>query len=178
MRLNAIMAVITVACVVAVVSSQTLGAMGRLHHAFRGTVNHGQRLVGLDFVDVQETAAPLAPDTEKPPVHKLKPRLVFLPGPAPVLPPAFDPPERAPTGFEVATFGKGLVDLPLQQPPLTPPPKSDLQPLGAFLAPAALTLAAPEPSTWAMMVLGFGAVALALRRRRRSVGLMDCGHVR
>jgi hypothetical protein len=178
MRLNAIMAVITVACVVAVVSSQTLGAMGRLHHAFHGTVNHGQRMIGLDFVDIQDTPAPPALDTEKPPVHKLKRSVVFLPGPAPVLPPAFDPPERAPTGFEVATLGTGLVALPLQQPPLTPPPKSDLQPLGAFFAPATLSVSAPEPSTWAMMILGFGAVALALRRRRRSVGLMACGHVR
>ncbi|MFS0772108.1 PEPxxWA-CTERM sorting domain-containing protein [Sphingomonas sp. 1P08PE] len=31
--------------------------------------------------------------------------------------------------------------------------------------------AVPEPSTWAMMLLGFGAVGVALRRRRMSVAL-------
>jgi hypothetical protein len=28
--------------------------------------------------------------------------------------------------------------------------------------------AVPEPSTWAMMLLGFGAMGMAMRRRRRS----------
>ena len=33
------------------------------------------------------------------------------------------------------------------------------------------TGAVPEPSTWAMMLLGFGAVGMALRRGRRNVPL-------
>lgn len=31
--------------------------------------------------------------------------------------------------------------------------------------------AVPEPATWAMMLLGFGAIGAAMRRRRQSVGL-------
>ena len=39
----------------------------------------------------------------------------------------------------------------------------------------ALTAAAvPEPGTWAMMLLGFGGVGLAMRRRRRSAAFGGC----
>jgi hypothetical protein len=34
---------------------------------------------------------------------------------------------------------------------------------------SALTTALPEPGTWAMMLLGFGGIGLAMRRRRRPV---------
>ncbi len=32
--------------------------------------------------------------------------------------------------------------------------------------------AVPEPSTWAMMLLGFGGIGLAMRRSRRNMGLV------
>jgi hypothetical protein len=32
-----------------------------------------------------------------------------------------------------------------------------------------LTAAVPEPATWAMMLLGFGAIGLSMRKRRRPV---------
>ena len=35
---------------------------------------------------------------------------------------------------------------------------------------AAVTAAVPEPATWAMMIAGFGAVGLALRGRRQTLG--------
>lgn len=36
-----------------------------------------------------------------------------------------------------------------------------------------LPSAVPEPGTWAMMLLGFGAVGFAMRRRRRTAGLLQ-----
>ena len=33
----------------------------------------------------------------------------------------------------------------------------------------AVTAAVPEPGTWATMLLGFGAIGFALRRRRRTI---------
>ncbi len=39
----------------------------------------------------------------------------------------------------------------------------------AFVAQSAV----PEPSTWAMMLFGFGAMGVAMRRRKRSVALMQ-----
>lgn len=38
---------------------------------------------------------------------------------------------------------------------------------------AAVTGAVPEPSTWGMMLLGFGAMGVSLRRRRRSQNLLQ-----
>ncbi|WP_337187410.1 collagen-binding domain-containing protein [Phenylobacterium sp.] len=38
--------------------------------------------------------------------------------------------------------------------------------LGAFKGPDFLTTAVPEPATWAMMIMGFGAVGALVRRRR------------
>ena len=36
-----------------------------------------------------------------------------------------------------------------------------------------VTAAVPEPSSWAMMLIGFGAMGVALRRRRNSVGALQ-----
>ena len=36
---------------------------------------------------------------------------------------------------------------------------------------AALTATAPEPTSWAMMLIGFGAMGAAMRRRRTSLSL-------
>ena len=40
---------------------------------------------------------------------------------------------------------------------------------------SALTGAVPEPSTWAMMLIGFGAIGLSTRRRRKLVGVPQVG---
>lgn len=49
---------------------------------------------------------------------------------------------------------------------------SDTNP--GFEGQAALVISAvPEPATWALMLLGFGAVGVSLRRRRRSHSLMQ-----
>jgi hypothetical protein len=39
------------------------------------------------------------------------------------------------------------------------------------VGPAAMTTAVPEPGTWAMMLVGFGAMGVAMRRRRRDAML-------
>ena len=38
---------------------------------------------------------------------------------------------------------------------------------------AAVTAAVPEPATWAMMLLGFGAIGVSLRRRRRTQDILQ-----
>lgn len=40
--------------------------------------------------------------------------------------------------------------------------------LGGYLDNISLTAAVPEPSTWAMMLLGFGVIGLSMRRRRKA----------
>jgi len=42
---------------------------------------------------------------------------------------------------------------------------------GTFSGNASFTQAVPEPATWAMMLLGFGGIGLAMRRRRRGMAL-------
>ncbi|MES2903916.1 MAG: PEPxxWA-CTERM sorting domain-containing protein [Pseudomonadota bacterium] len=39
--------------------------------------------------------------------------------------------------------------------------------VAASATPVAVAAAVPEPTNWAMMLLGFGAVGVAMRRRRR-----------
>lgn len=43
----------------------------------------------------------------------------------------------------------------------------------AFTGAGAIHPAVPEPSTWAMMLIGFGAVGAAMRRRRKTAGIMQ-----
>ena len=44
-----------------------------------------------------------------------------------------------------------------------------LNPFGSTFVSAASTPAVPEPATWAMMIAGFGAIGVALRRRPSAV---------
>jgi hypothetical protein len=46
---------------------------------------------------------------------------------------------------------------------------NDFKQLRLVLAPGSV----PEPATWAMMLLGFGGIGMAMRRRRRSQALMQ-----
>ena len=43
----------------------------------------------------------------------------------------------------------------------------------AQIGTGAAVAAVPEPATWAMMLIGFGAMGVALRRRRRTQGLLQ-----
>jgi hypothetical protein len=45
-------------------------------------------------------------------------------------------------------------------------------PGNVLLGGLALTPSVPEPGTWAMMILGFGAVGAAVRRRRKNVAFI------
>lgn len=45
---------------------------------------------------------------------------------------------------------------------------------GFKLAAITVNRAVPEPGTWAMMLCGFGGIGLAMRRQRRSRGLVSC----
>lgn len=53
------------------------------------------------------------------------------------------------------------------------PPVTSLHRTAALIEPAAA--AVPEPSTWAMMIVGIGAVGAALRRRRKMEAQLSCG---
>lgn len=84
--------------------------------------------------------------------------------PPPVIPDPPVPPEPPPVVvIEVAT--------PPPPPPPPPPPQPD-PPVAlritqsVVVAPAAI----PEPATWAMMILGLGAIGAAARRRQRDAG--------
>lgn len=85
--------------------------------------------------------------------------------PPPILPP--DPiviPDPPPPPVVV------VVVTPPVEPPGPPPPETRPPPVvvtQALAVPAAVIAAVPEPGTWAMLVLGFGAIGAALRRRRR-----------
>lgn len=52
-------------------------------------------------------------------------------------------------------------------------PSTGTDRLGTFSV--AAVAAVPEPGTWAMMLIGFGAMGVALRRRRRAQGLLQAG---
>ena len=85
--------------------------------------------------------------------------------PPPVLPPeptvVPDPP--APPVIVV-------VETPRVEPPTPPTPPPEARPAPVVLTqsvPALAAVAVPEPGTWVMLVLGFGAIGAAVRRRRR-----------
>ena len=92
------------------------------------------------------------PEVTPPPVLPPEPTIVPDPPPPPV----------------VAVL---LVEPPPALPPAPPPPpESRPAPLvvtPTLLAPAAQAVV-PEPATWLMLVLGFGAIGSALRRHRRA----------
>jgi hypothetical protein len=100
---------------------------------------------------IPATAAEIPPDQPPPPI---------LPPEPPVIP---DPPAPPVTVVVVAQTSE-------PPPPGPPPPESRPAPVvqsltapTLFAAPAAV----PEPGTWVMLVLGFGAIGAAIRRRRR-----------
>lgn len=70
------------------------------------------------------------------------------PGEVPVVFPGFTPPPGGGGGFVTPP----IVQVPPVTPPITPP----------------TTPGVPEPSTWAMMLLGFAFIGQALRNRRRT----------
>ena len=175
MRLNAIMAVITVACVVGVVSASTIGPLGRLHHGGHGSFVHNRRGVSSEAADVL-AALPEPPPAPFSPPRKPRPRLVVfqsLPG-LPDTP--FEEPQTAFTG--VVRPMMALASLPPATQRLQTLPKDlDVTPAVASFQAA---VPVPEPGTWAMMILGFSAIAIALRRRRRgarSALPLEQGHV-
>ncbi|HEX5264484.1 MAG TPA: PEPxxWA-CTERM sorting domain-containing protein [Phenylobacterium sp.] len=158
------MAVITVACVVGVVSASTIGPLGRLHHGAHGTFIHNRHGVSSEVSDDVLAALPETPQPPFSAPHKPRPRLVLL-EPLPDIPQIpFEEPQNAFTGVLVPTMT--LAANTLNTEPLPTSPKAlDTPPVVNFRVAA---VSAPEPGTWAMMVLGFSAIAVALRRRRRS----------
>ena len=50
-----------------------------------------------------------------------------------------------------------------------PPPGGDGVSVGAYSGTVAFTPGVPEPASWALMILGVGAVGASLRQRRRAV---------
>ena len=169
------MAVITVACVVGVVSASTIGPLGRLHHGGHGSFVHNRRGVSSEVADVL-AALPAPPPPFSPP-RKPRPHLVVfqsLPG----LPdPPFDEPQTAFTGGVMPMMT--LASAPATTQRLQTLPKDlDITPPAVASFQAAVPV--PEPGTWAMMILGFSAIAIALRRRRRgarSALPLEQGHV-
>ncbi|HEY2358970.1 MAG TPA: PEP-CTERM sorting domain-containing protein [Phenylobacterium sp.] len=161
------MAVITVACVVGVVSASTIGPLGRLHHGAHGTFIHNRHGVSSEVSDDVLAAIPPPPPPFSPP-RKPRPRLVVfepLPGIQEI---PFEERQNAFTGGVMPMMT--LASAPAATQRLQNPPKDlDITPptVASFQAAAA---PAPEPGAWAMMVLGFSAIAIALRRRRRSAG--------
>jgi hypothetical protein len=167
MRLNAIMAVMTVAVVVGVVSAPTIGPLGRLRHGGHGTFIHNRRGVSSEAADDLLAALAEPPPTPFSPPHKPPARLVVF-QPLPGIPDTpFEEPQNAFTGVVMPTMTLANNTLRTEAPPSDPLPLTN-PPMAAFQAAAAVPV--PEPGAWAMMVLGFSAIAIALRRRRRSAG--------
>jgi hypothetical protein len=121
------------------------------------------------------TAQPTS-DPPPPPPHETHSETAptFLP-----VPPTKDPPPLTPdppfivvtpvTVITLVTPAPPAQPAPAPAPPPTAPPPAPLLAPGAApvrLAASVPVSAIPEPATWAMMVLGFGAIALTLRRRR------------
>jgi len=110
--------------------------------------------------DAHGQSAGLAPATvvETPETPPDVPPTVLPPEPT-VVP---DPPAQPPVVVVVETP-------PVVQPPPTPLPETRPAPvvLTQSVPVAAVVAAIPEPGTWAMLVLGFGAIGAAIRARRR-----------
>jgi hypothetical protein len=165
MRVNGVMGVIAVACVVAVVNGAALGPMGRLHHRSHGRAANNRRLTGMELVGGQAPSPPPTPALEISAPRLHRGGFVTLPK---GLPDDLDDIAYAPEvllpAFVIATEARAdtqpHADAP---PPISPPPA-----LPTYASFRSLpSLATPEPATWAMMVLGFGVIGAALRRRRR-----------
>lgn len=94
---------------------------------------------------------PETPPDVPPPVLPPEPTVVPDPPPPPVIVVVETPPVEPPS------------------PPPAPPPETRPAPvvLTQNLIPPAAVAAIPEPGTWAMLVVGFGAIGAAIRRRRR-----------
>jgi hypothetical protein len=87
-----------------------------------------------------------------PPAAALPPEVPGVGRPDEVVPVTFFPPVGPPPDEEP------IILFPPGQPPVGPPV---VPPVGPPLTPGAV----PEPGTWALMILGFGLVGAALRRR-------------
>ena len=182
MRHNAVMGVVAVACV-AVMNGQALGPMGRLHlHKGDRAGARNQHVAGMGFFD--EEAPSGAPGLTFSNAQLGLARLLTFPKfTADAADDAPDAPTPAPAnmGFGRPASGVGPVstpqaappsqDKPPQDPPPADPPPRAGSPPAASWVDAALTpdkpAPIPEPATWMMMVLGFGAAAVMLRRGRR-----------
>lgn len=93
------------------------------------------------------------------------------PEPPPELPP---PPVLPPEPTVVPDPPVPPVIVVVETPPVEPPPPGpppEIRPVPVVLTqnatPPVTVAAVPEPGTWAMLVLGFGALGAAIRRRRR-----------
>jgi hypothetical protein len=191
MRLNGVMALIAVVCVVGVVSGELLGPMAQLGHGRSDDDDAGfskRHAMGAELADDTFLFAPerplllefLAP---KPPPSSRQHR--YLPQPA------FSAVEMlfggsGDDGDTISLIGLQSPSDGLSNPKdlinadFTPPPQSPLpfppgsQPPYFFLSPPIDTgktplpppSAAPEPSSWLLLILGLGGVGLALRRWR------------
>jgi hypothetical protein len=111
------------------------------------------------FVDEGDVTVVVFPPPEQPPVF---PPTVFPPPGPPVGPPTVTPPQTPPDTPPV-TPPPGPPPVPPVGPPVGPPPITPAEPPGPPVTPI------PEPSTWALMILGFGLAGAGLRRRRLSV---------
>lgn len=84
---------------------------------------------------------------------------IDTPGPDGLFPGSGFPPGGGPGGG-VTSPGGGVVPPGGGEPPIVAPPTPPTEP----------PIAVPEPAAWALMLLGFGAVGAALRRRGRLAG--------
>lgn len=95
-----------------------------------------------------------------PTTNLVTPAFAQPPPPAPDPPPVDKPPPDTPTPVVV------VITPPAPPPPSPPPPVANPVRLAAVTEPAP----APEPDTWAMMIIGFAAIGAVVRRRMSSPG--------
>jgi hypothetical protein len=171
MRVNGAMGVIAVSCVVAVVNGATVSTLGRSHMKTHRTAANIRRFTAMEFADahvIPEDPEPVL-ETRQPSLHSG--HFITLP--------AFVPDEghddidlpTEPVHFTLVApviFGGGAA--PLVTPPPPPPPQPDPPALPPITFRSAPVGEVPEPSTWAMIILGVGAVGAMLRRRREGAG--------